>query len=238
VGYFLPKTMVILTIVKYKKRFIPFAFLAMAIFRVVLYFNKNITFCKLMGSGRNGTFDKTPDLQQWAILTALQQPTQNHLGNFVARWFAFFNVQQINYHLQPIEGHGTWDKKQPFGQLPPKTDYDGPIVTLTRATLHLNKLKHFWAHVGSVANQMAAAPGFVTSYGIGEVPWVKQATISFWRSKTDMKNFAYQMAQHKDVIVKTRTQKWYSEDMFVRFKLLHITTNQPTSTVKAFALLN
>jgi hypothetical protein len=233
--------MVVLSILKYKTRFIPFAFFAMAIFRVVLYFNPKVNFFKLMGSGRNGTFDKTPDLKQWAILTTSTQQNLTPatlLGKFITGWCSFFNVQQIHYHLQPIEGHGTWDKKQPFGPLPPKTDYEGPIVTLTRATIHLNKLKNFWAHVGSVANQMASAPGFITSYGIGEAPWVKQATISFWLSKTHMKNFAYQMAQHKDVIVKTRTEKWYSEDMFVRFKLLQITTNQPTNTVKAFALLN
>ncbi|MEO5944942.1 MAG: spheroidene monooxygenase, partial [Ferruginibacter sp.] len=61
-----------LTIIRYRKIFVPFAFFAMAIFRLPLWLNKNISFYKLMGSGKNGTFDKTPDLQQWAILTVQQ----------------------------------------------------------------------------------------------------------------------------------------------------------------------
>ena len=37
-----------------------------------------------------------------------------------------------------------------------------------------------------------------------------------------MKNFAYQMKEHTEVIRKTRKENWYSEDMFVRFKPLKI----------------
>jgi hypothetical protein len=35
-----------------------------------------------------------------------------------------------------------------------------------------------------------------------------------------MKNFAYSMKLHADVIKKTRKEKWYSEDMFVRFAII------------------
>ena len=56
-----------LTIFRYKNWGIPFAFLSMAVFRFPLFFNKKISFYKLMGSGKNGTFDKEPDLNQWAI---------------------------------------------------------------------------------------------------------------------------------------------------------------------------
>lgn len=37
-----------------------------------------------------------------------------------------------------------------------------------------------------------------------------------------MKAFAYGMKEHADVIQKTRKQDWYSEDMFTRFKVIHI----------------
>ena len=71
-----------------------------------------------------------------------------------------------------------------------------------------------------VASQMNSAPGFITSVGIGEVPWIKQATFSIWESKEQMKQFAYKMQEHAEVIRKTRKENWYSEDMFVRFKIL------------------
>jgi heme-degrading monooxygenase HmoA len=234
--------MVSLTIIRYKKRYVPFAFLAMALFRIPLIFNKKIQFWKLMGSGKNGTFDKTPDLQQWAILaisnrqlsmikgqssnenSKFEIQNSNFLkdiyGSFIARWLAFFEATTITYLLEPIEGHGLWDGKKVFGELPPKSDYEGKIVILTRATIRLRKLSSFWRNVDGVASQMAGAKGFITSYGIGEVPWIKQATVSIWESKEDMKNFAYKMHQHAEVIKKTRHEKWYSEDMFVRFKLL------------------
>ena len=122
--------------------------------------------------------------------------------------------------LDPIEGHGTWDGKEVFGSLPKQTEYEGLVAVLTRATIRLNKLKSFWKNVNSVATRMNDAPGFITSIGIGEVPWIKQATFSIWQSKEHMKQFAYKMHEHAEVIRKTKKENWYSEDMFVRFKPL------------------
>lgn len=218
-----------LTIIRYRKIFIPFAFFAMAVFRLPLWLSKNISFYKLMGSGKNGTFDKTPDLQQWAILT-VQQTAFNEIsvelnkqlfGSFIAKWLGFFKCETFTMLLEPIEGHGTWDGKHVFGMLPSKSDYEGEIAVITRATIHLNKLKYFWQNVAGVANKMTTAKGFITSFGIGEIPWIKQATFSIWESKEAMKAFAYGMKEHSEVIQKTRQQKWYSEDMFTRFKIIN-----------------
>jgi hypothetical protein len=222
------KMQVTLTIIRYRKRFIPFALLAMALFRWPLWRQRGIGFYKLMGCGKNGTFDKRPDWQQWGIMAAhrpeagpltLQAPLYLHrlYGGFVARWLAFFGCRTWTLLLQPIEGHGHWDGKQPFGPLPKQSDYQGPIAVLTRATIRPGKLASFWKHVPAVAQKMAAAPGFITSVGIGEVPWIKQATFSLWQSKAAMRQFAYQMQEHAEVVRKTHQERWYSEDMFVRF---------------------
>jgi hypothetical protein len=224
---------VTLTIIRYRKRFIFFALLAMAVFRLPLWFSKKTGFWKLMGSGKNGTFDKNPDWQQWAILSVLKVTVkpiqvahypsniliQKIYGTFISKWLSFFNCETITYLLEPIEGHGLWDKQKVFGELPYKTNYEGQIAVLTRATIRLSKLKQFWKHVNGVALQMAGANGLVTSYGIGEIPLVKQATFSIWQSKEAMKYFAYQIKEHQEVIQKTRQEKWYSEDMFTRFKI-------------------
>ena len=69
---------------------------------------------------------------------------------------------------------------------------------------------------------MATAAGFRFSIGVGEVPWIKQATFSIWNSKADMKAFAYGMKEHAAVIQKTRKEDWYSEDMFTRFKIIQV----------------
>ncbi|MEO6723312.1 MAG: spheroidene monooxygenase [Ferruginibacter sp.] len=184
-----------------------------------------------MGSGKNGTFDKHPDWQQWAILAVhLTAPNIETLtnenviadlyGGFVSKWGRFFNCETWTLFLEPIEGHGLWDGKIPFGDLPKQTDYEGPITVLTRATIRLSKLGAFWRNVPGSADQLSSAPGFINSFGIGELPFIKQATVSTWQSKDAMKQFAYQMKQHTKVIRKTREENWYSEEMFIRLKPL------------------
>lgn len=226
-----------LTIIRYRKRYVFFALLAMAFFRLPLWLNRHISFWKLMGSGRNGTFDKRPDWQQWAILACYTNEipyTGDHsvlYGKFIARWLRFFDCETLTYILEPLEGHGAWDGKKPFGELSVKAPHDGIIAVLTRATIRVSKLKQFWKHVDPVAKHMHSANGFITSYGIGEMPWIKQATFSIWADAAAMKQFAYSMTEHKEVVRKTRQEKWYSEDMFVRFKILqctgHIGGNNP-----------
>ena len=208
-----------LLIVKYKPIFAPFGFISMALFRIPLFFNRKLQFFKLMGTGKNGTFDKVPDLSQWSILVTYSDnlPLEAQFGSFILKWFDLFCKKQTIYLLQPIEGHGLWDKKKVFGDLPATTEYEGEIAVLTRATIRLRKLRYFWQNVAPIASQMSTAEGFITSYGVGEIPWIKQATFSIWESKAMMKKFAYRMPEHKAVIQKTRKQDWYSEDMFTRF---------------------
>ena len=217
--------LVTLTIIRYPKKYISLAVLAMAMHHIPLWLNKKISFYKLLGCGKNGTFDKNPDWQQWGILTVREnlesintaQLNVSLFGRFIQKWLQFFDTETWTILLEPIEGHGKWDGKEPFGQHPKQNSYNGPVAVLTRASIRLSKLKAFWSNVGKVAVQMDGAKGFITSFGIGEIPYVKQATFSIWQSKEDMKAFAYNMREHQEVIKKTRKENWYSEDMFTRF---------------------
>lgn len=219
-----------LTIVRYPAWAIPFAFFAMMLHRFALYFNKKISFYKLMGSGKNGSFDKTPDLRQWAIMAvnAKVVPVQGSCGEittqlygkFISSWYKIFSCEVFHIFLEPVQSHGTWDAKSPFAYCNTSLEDDERMATLTRATIRLNKLKYFWQNVAPAATAMLTAPGFITSFGIGEIPWIKQATFSIWESKAAMQQFAYGSKVHAEIIKKTRAQKWYSEDMFVRFKIL------------------
>ena len=217
-----------LTIVRYPKHLIPVAFFAMAVFRLPLWLNSKITFYKLMGSGKNGTFDKVPDLQQWAMLTVFPETiitgSRDEVicslyGKFIAGWLHFFNCETFTILLAPVSGHGLWDGKAIFSTLPSKPPATGVIAMLTRATIRLKKLSYFWENVAPVAEKMIHARGFIHSFGIGEIPWIKQATFSIWESADDMKAFAYGMQEHAEVIKKTRQQQWYSEEMFIRFTI-------------------
>lgn len=211
-----------LTIVRYRKAFVPFALLAMAIHRLPLILRRGCSFWKLLGCGRNGTFDLKPDLQQWGLLAVwntYEDFERFNTTSFIAHWWNLLTRERWTILCHPLASHGKWDGKQPFGE-PSNQPHTGPIAVLTRATIRPNRLKNFWSHVDSVARIMATAPGYITSVGIGEAPVYRQATFSVWTDIEDVKNFAYRDKQHAEVIKLTRQENWYSEELFARFKIL------------------
>jgi len=224
-----------LIIARYPKYLGIFGFFSMMIFRLPLTFNKKIIFWKLMGSGKNGTFDIKPDFNQWALLFTMKK-SSDYIPLFIKSYFKFFRCEIKQFLLQPVQGHGFWGGKKVFGDLPKQTEYNGTIAVLTRATIRMNRIKNFWKNVDAVAGKMSSAPGFILSYGIGEMPWIKQATFSIWQNKDTMKAFAYSMRQHADVIKKTRGEGWYKEEMFVRFRIISVKGFEKTAQLKMLNL--
>lgn len=211
-----------LTIVRYRKLFIPFALLAMAIHRLPMMLQKGCSFYKLLGSGKNGTFDLKPDWQQWSLMACWDTQSsfdQFYKRSFVSSWWKLLCSDRWTILCEPLQSHGQWSGKEPFGKST-SNKISGPVAVLTRATIRFNRLKNFWANVDTVANMMSKAPGYITSFGIGEAPVYRQATFSVWKSIDDVKAFAYQSPEHAEVIKKTRNENWYSEELFARFKPL------------------
>lgn len=209
-----------LTIVRYRKRFIPFALLAMAMHREPMKKQKSCSFWQLVGSGKNGTFSLTPDWQQWGLLAAWDNRdgfNAFYKDSFVSRWWNKFRCEKWTILCEPLQSHGKWEGKEPFGDMNIQ-GYDGPVVVLTRATVHFNRLKNFWNNVDEVSELMRTYPGYIMSLGIGERPVYRQATFSIWNSLDDVKAFAYGSKEHSEVIRKTRDEGWYSEELFARFK--------------------
>lgn len=224
---------VYLTVVRYPKRYRFFALLAMAVHRLPLFFNKNMHFWKLLGSGHAGGFSKQPDWQQWAMLVVKNKPVSllnqpgNHLlkaiyGSFITSWLNFFKCETCTFLLEPLSGHGKWDGTNCFGVLPRHIETEGPIAVLTRATIRLKKLHRFWQHVDAMNELLQQSDGLLFSLSIGEVPFIKQATFSIWQNTAALNNFAYAMRGHIEVIKKTRQEDWYAEELFARFKIVHI----------------
>lgn len=183
-----------------------------------------------MGCGKNGTFDIHPDFNQWAIMVFFnQEETQKDeefrgpekiLGKFIPFWWRFFNTSINWFLLEAYAGHGSWDGKTFIDNRKEIEEPVGRIGVLTRATIRLSRLKNFWKAVPTVAQNLHQHKGFVYSVGIGEIPFIKQATFSIWESSEDMKAFAYKKRDHQEVIQKTRKEQWYTEEMFLRFRVL------------------
>lgn len=183
-----------------------------------------------MGTGRNGSFDIRPDLSQWSIMIFYDKQNfeaidaknaaEYFMGPFISFWLRIFQTRVRYFLLAPYAGHGSWDKQAFVVNRKSNEEPVGKIAVLTRATIRLSGLIPFWKAVPSTSFQLNQHQGFQYSIGIGEVPFVKQATFSIWSSESDMKAYAYQMKAHQDVIRKTRTENWYAEEMFLRFLVL------------------
>jgi hypothetical protein len=222
----------VLTLTRYPSRHIITALHSMPLFRFPLSNNKKVKFFKLLGCGRSGSFDLNPDWNQYGIFTVSESQEMQSFspetyeewkkefyGNFITRWWKFCGCETWTIILEPILSHGSWSGVELFPDAKNKPG-TGPIAVLTRASIRPLKAVDFWKNVKPVQEQMKYAKGLVFSVGIGEMPFLKQATFSLWKNEEEMKLFAYSMQQHRDVISKTRTRDWYSEEMFTRFRPL------------------
>jgi len=222
-----------LTVARYPRGLFPLAILSMAWFRLPLWLDRRNRHWKLMGSGRNGSFDIRPDLDQWAVMIFRDRPftddgspeiggigLETLYGRSMPAWWRFFGCETWTVLLRVVGGHGTWDGKSLAARPADAPPAEAGIAVLTRATIRWRRLRSFWLQVPPVSDKFFKAPGLILSLGIGEAPFTRQATFSIWRSEAAMKDFAYRSAEHREVIARTRREGWYSEDMFLRFEVL------------------
>ena len=132
--------------------------------------------------------------------------------------------------LGNINSHGFWDKKNPFrgDSYNSKSEVNKKIVVITRATLRWNRLLSFWNAVPRASKAIKNAKGVLYYKGIGEWPFIQQATISIWDNFKSINDFAYKDKIHSDIVKVTRKKKWYKEDLFSRFNLISDTTKKLT----------
>lgn len=195
------------------------AFGQMAFARGLLARQSGLRFWKMMGSGRGGGFSVKPDWSRYGLF-AVWDSTEA-ADNFFAE-SQFINRFQRRateiwtIRLLPVKAHGKWSGENVFDEFV-VPNQNAPIAVLTRASIRLNKLQRFWSHVPATSSELEGADGLIASIGIGEAPFVHQATFSLWRSERDMQDFAYRNLVHREVIRKTRAENWYREELFARF---------------------
>lgn len=181
-----------------------------------------LRFWKMLGSGDGGGFSLNPNWARYGFFAVWDN--ESDADNFF-RESAFMrkNLRRAaeiwTVKLAPIKAVGKWSGTNPF--LPPSEKNENQaIAVLTRATINLNKLNRFWRHVPATSREINAAQGLIASIGVGEAPFINQATFSFWENEAAMREFAYKSPFHREVIKKTRQENWYKEEMFARFNIL------------------
>ena len=209
---------VTLTLFGYSGRERAWAFAQMGLARPRVARARGLRFWKLVGSGRGAGFSLKPDWSRYGLVAAWESAEAADAffsGSDVARDYRAHADEVWTVRLAPTAAHGAWSGANPFLPLASRGD-GGPVAVLTRATIRWRRLAAFWGAVPEASRALESSRGLVASIGIGEAPFVRQATFSLWRTEADMQAFAYTGA-HRDVIRRTRDEGWYAEELFARF---------------------
>jgi hypothetical protein len=179
---------------------------------------EGLEFFKLMGSGGKNGFSKILNVNVYALLGVWESEKSAeryfeesaHFSEFQTRATEFWTI-----YMKTCKSHGKWSGVNPFQPIRPYQS--GPIAVITRARIKFRFLRKFWSYVPSVSKNLVDRDGSIFSIGIGEYPWLMQATFSLWEDEESMRNYAYRSKLHTEVIQKTRTLGWYSEELFANF---------------------
>ncbi len=196
------------------------AFKQMGIGYTQLIGTQGLTFFRLLGTGGGAGFSLRPDFSTYAFLGVWEDEAAAQLfkkdHHFLQQYFEkASSIRMLT--LENIKSHGLWAGQNPF--LPPhrSNKKDKKIAIITRATLRWSRLLSFWRAVPRASRAIANAKGVYFYKGIGEWPFVQQATISLWDSLENVLQFAYTSADHGNIVKETRQKRWYKEDLFSRF---------------------
>lgn len=179
-----------------------------------------LQFYKLMGSGKRG-FSLKPNWGVYSLL-AVWDDKEAAAAYFDSPLFAMQQEQctkHTTHYLRAYQAKGEWDSRQPF-ELNGSLKTERPIAVITRATLKLRYLYHFWKHVPGIRGTVFKREGRIFSIGVGERPFIQQVTFSIWESAQQMEAFAYGSSTHSKAIAEVRERGMFKEELYARFEVL------------------
>lgn len=184
-----------------------------------------LRFFKLLGSGARNGFGLWPNLRRYSLMGVWDDAAAAeafYAAHPLWQQYQARSAEQWTLQLAPLKAHGLWDGQKPFEyEAPPLPEPENaPVAVLTRASIHWRKTWRFWQFVEPTSAALAHAGGVRAAIGLGELPVVRQATFSVWESARAMQEYAYKDARHREVIKLTRSENWYSEELFARFRVL------------------
>ena len=202
----------------------------MALDRRQLRSTPGLNFWKLLGTGHGRTFSvRDADPTTWGLFAVWEshEAYEEFLSSssYVRIW-SRLAVEQWRAELAPTRWRGTWSGANPFGEGDSSAEpmgraaIDEPLAVLTRARVRPSKWRSFAGAVPPVAAAVNTTPGLRYTVGVGEAPIGLQATFSLWDSTSAMTSFAYGQRAHLDVVDRTKSEGWYAEEMFARFRVV------------------
>lgn len=202
---------------------VPFAVARMGLDRALLR-RSRARFWKLLGTSAGGMFRvRDADPRHWAALTAWdeERAADRFARSATVRGWDAFAAERLTLLLAPLSARGRWAGRRPFGEPVPR-HVAGPVASLTRARIRPSRARAFWRTVPDVSADLLRAPGLRLALGLGEAPLGWQATFSVWDDADALADFAYRRPAHADAVLRTPQERWFAEELFARFEVLHM----------------
>ena len=143
--------------------------------------NTDISFFKMLGTGIEGGF-VLPDFSVYSLLCVWKDKESglNFLNDSDhANEIKKKAKKRIDYLMVPILSNGLWDKVNPFNYKKTENiDPNNKIGVITRGKIKLTKQLDFWLNVPAASKAIKFAKGVEFYKGIGELPFLSQATFS------------------------------------------------------------
>jgi hypothetical protein len=176
-----------------------------------------LRFVKVLGSGRGGGFGTTPSATIQGLFCVFDDAAAadafvSETGPFYA-WRARAR-ECFTVKLRAYSVRGSWSGMRPaIGATAP---VEGPIAALTRASIRPTRARHFWRMEPQAERELESARGCLLATGVGEAPFLRQATFTLWDSVASMDAYA-RTGAHLAAIRASAQGAFFSESMFVRF---------------------
>ena len=207
----------VLSLVNYQK-----SSLSWGISRLVIgqYPFKNIPglqFVKVLGSGKHGGFDLKPSFRKQGLFCVFKTPEQAQdflEHSTILKAYQDHSTEYFSVMLQAYSSKGTWSKNTI--EVTQEAPLSGRIAGITRASIKFSKAPSFWRKAPPAQVSLEQAPGCLLAAGLGEAPYLRQATFTMWESTSAMDQYARSGA-HLEAIQTAYQGQFFSESMFTRF---------------------
>jgi hypothetical protein len=181
-----------------------------------------LLFSKMLGSGYDGGFGLRPSASRQGLFALFS--SQGAADHFVDQSGVVQGYRQranecCVIKLRAWSCRGSWDGHTITPTAAPSEG--GPVAALTRASIGLRKAPDFWRHAPASQTALEAAPGCQLAVGLGEAPFLRQATFTLWDSVAAMDTYA-RSGPHLDAIKAAVKEQYFTESMFARFVTLSI----------------
>lgn len=179
-----------------------------------------LEFLRVLGTGHGNS---TSPGTQWGRTALFCLFADDRTADeFIAKLRAQSGVlESWHVKMRGAGGHGSWRGRAIPDLLNASAasanESDVPVAMITRADVRARSWRVFAREARVVDEELHKCDGLLAVVGVGEAPILRLGTFSLWRDGAALIEFARRRPEHQRVMARTRSERWYGEEMFARF---------------------